>query len=779
MFSPAVINFARPLFLCLALLAGCGTAGKVAQYHEERAERYRATGQWTHAVIEYRKAYEHKPMDLSMRTRLARAEAEAAEYYYRRGTENLRQAAHAAAIADFQQGLIAAPGNEKLAQALAEASARREAYLLYTEAIRLIEAGRQSEARQNLTRALTLYAGFKEATETLASLTPSADKQPNMLEKYDERGPITLSFRQTDIRAAYEFISKSFDVNIVFEDTVRNTPITLFAKNVRFQEAIYFLGRTTKTFVTWLNANTLIVAQDSKDKREQYEDQLIRTFHLSNARAKDMADLIKGVVAVKKVSVNEALNSMTVRDNAEVLRLVEKLVENNDRKSPELLLEVEIIEVNRSKAERLGVDLGTYEIQAGLPVGNTIPLTHSIAESLKNNVVLSIPTAVLRFYKQDVDAKTLANPRLRAVNGKAAKIHIGDRVPLRSSTISDPTGQVRTTYEYKDVGIRLSAEATVNLDNSALVKLGLEISSLGENLGTAAEPAFRIGTRNAESTMILRDGETAVLGGLIRDEERRARVGIPLLGDIPALGRLFSVSDDGGGRTDILLTITPHIVRGWDLPPVEAQTFYSGAGETYSTVQIFNASHTDNVEKNPINDDATPSLTPDMQENAPENTPDIKTDPVTSHSAPVVPENNAAASDAGEVTLRFDQELRAARVNEIIEVNLIGENMTGIVQLPVRIQVNPHMARIVSWENGDLAQPDTQGQLDNATAGELNLIIKLDPQAGAASGSLARLRLSTLKTGVSGLLIQPPQGVVTAQGATTHVKVVNARLLAR
>ena len=148
--------------------------------------------------------------------------------------------------------------------------------------------------------------------------------------------------------------------------------------------------------------------------------------------------------------------------------------------------------MNRSKSERLGLDFGTYSLTAAVPSPGTVPLSGSIREAIRSTATLTVPPLTFRFFKQDVDAKILANPKIRVLNGRAAKIHIGDRVPLRAATIVDATGQTRTTFDYKDIGIRLTVEPMIYLDNSSMLKLGLEVSSLGENLGTPNEPAFRM-----------------------------------------------------------------------------------------------------------------------------------------------------------------------------------------------------------------------------------------------------------------------------------------------
>ena len=358
--------------------------------------------------------------------------------------------------------------------------------------------------------------------------------------------------------------------------------MSLFAQDVTVRQALELLTATTDTFYVQIGPNTLLVSPETAQKRAQYDEFLIRTFYLRVIRAEDMATIVKGVLNPKQLVVSDGLNSIMVRDTAGVLDMVENLIRANDLRPAELILDVEILEINRNKTEQLGIDYGS-RISLNFPQNE-----RSLRQALAGGT-LTLPAMSLQYLKQDVDARTLANPKVRVVHGSSAKIHIGDRVPLRSSTVQDATGQVRTTFEYRDVGIRLSVEPHIHLDNSVSVKLGLEVSSLGQNLGTQNEPAFSIGTRNAETQMLMRDGETAVLGGLIRDEDRNSVASLPGLGSIPGLGRLFRVDDRTAGTTDVLLTITPHVVRSWDLPERSAREMYSGTERRYSNGRLFGA----------------------------------------------------------------------------------------------------------------------------------------------------------------------------------------------
>jgi general secretion pathway protein D len=740
----------------------------------ERADDYITQDEWMKAVLEYREALAKNPTDVEFKSRLKQTELKAADHYYQRGMSMLEQANLDAAILQFQQGLAAMPDHAKLLQAMNQTLLRKEAESLVAEAQHELEAGKQDEGRRRLKRALDLYPDMKSATELLARLDKQATDEEADAERLNitSRAPITLTFRQTDLRTAFEFVAKSFGIDVIFDESIKSTPVTLFAKDATFEQALNLILVTTKTFYKKVGPSTILIAPDSKEKRGQYEDQLVRTFQLSSIRAKDMADVLKGLVSVKKLIVNESLNTLLVRDTEETLKVISKIIEANDRRAAELILEVEILEVNRTKAERLGLDFGSYQIGASIPSATAIPYTGNLGGAFRSNATLTLPSVLFNFYKQDVDAKTLANPRVRVLSGKAAKIHIGDRVPLRASTIQDATGQVRTTYDYKDIGIRLNAEPVIHLDNSVTVKVGLEVSSLGANLGTQAEPAFSIGTRNAETFMTLRDGETAILGGLIRDEDRKSRVSVPLLGDIPVVGGIFTSHDSNNQRTDVLLTITPRVVRGWDMPGKE-RMFVSGSEERYTSQPLFAnfaapiapvakaASESKRVEKSPV---IAPSTKPDV----------AAVKPLTETKA--IPTAVQPATSGQGTLLAFAEAIYDSTTGQEFEIKLTAENLNGVSQLPLEILYNPQLVKYVRNAPGSFPTKEFKVEADEGR-GVIRVTLAYPAEATPqGTGVLARLILRGERPGISYLVYRAP-ALTNAAGEAVTVQVRASRVV--
>lgn len=763
---------ARFAMAAVLTLAACASPVQVA-------DNFIAQDEWMKAVIAYRKASAENPSDVEFKSRLKQTELKAADYYYRRGLVLFEQDNLDGAVIQYQQGLAAMPDHGKLLQAMRQVLLRKEANSLYAEAVKAKEAGQSGESRRLLKRAIDAYPEFRLAEEMLVSETRElAEDDAGDRLKVSSRAPITLNFRQTDIRVAFEFIAKSFGIDVVFDDGVKTSPVTLFAKDVTFEEALSLILATTKTFYKKIGVHTIFIAPDSKEKRGQYEDHMVRVFQLTNIHAKEMADILKGIIPLKKAIVNDDLNTIVVRDTEEAIKVAEKVIGSNDRRPAELILEVEILEVNRSKAERLGLDLSPYNMKASLPT-TTTPITGSILGAFKSTAILTLPSVTFNFYKQDVDAKTLANPRLRVLSGKSAKIHIGDRVPLRAATIQDATGQVRTTYDYKEIGIRLTAEPIIHLDNSVTVKVALEVSSLGQNIGTLTEPAYSIGTRNAETHMLLRDGETAILGGLIRDEDRKTRLRVPLLGDIPVIGSLFTSYDDSNGRTDVLLTITPRVVRGWDLPGKDAQMYASGSEERFTSQLLFGGF-------------SAPKVSPASQAGVtPPTAREARTQPVPTKGSTVAsPINEKGAATkvvtgalqpvvAGQLPLlAFSEAVYEGVSGKEFEIKLTGDNLDGATGIAAEILYNPQLVKYLRNEPGNIATKEYQVDADEARG---TLRVKLTyPDNAPANGAstLARVVLRGERPGTSYIVYREPT-IYGAKGAVANVQLRASRVVVK
>lgn len=567
-----------------------------------RGERYAQRGEWDLAVKEYREALKSDPKDIEYRSALLRAEETAANEHYKRARNFLKERKLDPAIVELQQAIFLNPANAAIQGALKSVLNMKEAEEHYRASLTFMELSRLSDAINELNRAVELDPENAKYADALDKLQKKkSETEPDDALTLSSDKPITLNFKNTNIKEVFELLAKLSGINIMFDEEVRAQPVTIFVKDVSFQYALNLLLSTNKLFMKKISADTIIIVPKTKNKLDQYQDLVMRTFYLNTAKSKDIVNLLRSMLDTRKVYVNEPLNSITVRDSPEKIKLVEKIIAANDLKEAEVILDVEILEISRSNTLKYGWNFtsgaGGFSATGNIQndAGNTGTLTmRELANLDRDNIVFTLPGIVVNLIKQDSDAQTLANPRVRVLNGKKAEFHIGDRIPIQTSTVQSTTAvAVTSTFEYKDVGIKLNIEPTVHLNNTVTLGMKLEISSLGDAIDFGnGQKQYKFGTRRTDTTINLRDGETVIIGGLIKDEERKSGTKIPILGDIPILGKLFSSTDDGAIKTDILMSITPNIVRSVELPDKENQAFWSGTEEAYGTKPLFEGSET-------------------------------------------------------------------------------------------------------------------------------------------------------------------------------------------
>ena len=550
-------------------------------------------------VMELRQRYRGST-DIAGLDELQRGESEAASYFLAAGSALAREGHYQEAIEKYDMGLLAQPKNGELQQARQTAAGRNELARLYTE-------GQRAKAVGNFDLAETLYqraASFDGENEGLKKELSDLDRlrrgedQRFVLAAFRSQNPVAVNFRDAKLKDALQVVCEPYNLNFVFDKNADNLDVSVSARNVNFEQAFNMVLQAANAGYKVLGPNSIFIYEDTPEKKKQYADLYFKTFHLSTLKAERMAEILKSSMDIKTLVANNDLGLIQVRDTRDTLDVVEKLIAANDRKPAEVMLNVEILEIDRNKSDQLGIDWGS-SISVTPPRGSLASVASAATSSSSvagltlqglasgapflNQSTVTLPTVTLNYLKSVTDARTLSNPRVRTVDGQPAKIHVGDRVPLQSASIQDATGQSRTLYEYHDIGIALDVIPKYHLDDSIFVDLNVEVSSLGQNLGTAAAPAFAIGTRNVHTTMILRESETAVLGGLISETEQHSLNGLPWVDPNGVLGHLFSSHGDTAQRSELILTITPHLVRSQSLPRRSNTDFYSGTEKDYST----------------------------------------------------------------------------------------------------------------------------------------------------------------------------------------------------
>lgn len=769
---------AAVLITMSVMISGCGMRSVYRPAMMENDE------EWMNMVKDYRRSSMQNPGDQEMRASLRNAEFDAAEHFYRQGIEMKNDGKIEGAIASMQKGLVVMPSNEKITNMLAELMAKRESDMSFKEAMIMKESGNVDEAKKLLTRALELDPGNTEVAKELEKI--NAEKVDLNDPVFSSKKKITIKFMNADLKTVMDFIAGSYGINVIYDEQAKTLPISVSAENVTLDQALKSVMSAAGAFYKKIGDMSLLVIQDTKAKRDQYDELYLRTFQMNSIKASDMANILKNTLNLKRITVNEAINAITIRDTQDILKLAEKIISLNDKKPAEVLFDVEIMEVNRTKSEQLGISYGTQMVMTLPEPSSTGSLVATKFADLINQSTITLPAFTLNFFKQDVDAKMLANPRIRVVEGKQAKVHIGDRVPLRSTTVTDSTGQVRYSYDYKDIGVMLDVTPKINLDNSVSVLINLEVSSLGSNIGTASDPAYSIGTRDAQTTMILRDGETAIIGGLIRDEERHNKTSIPGLGDIPILGSLFTTAmDDTDSRTDVLLTITPRVIRSWELVGKDLRDIYSGTESNISSEPKYIPQQPKkNKAKDVVRDSENAQ---DMIQDEPvkpagpgnHDKPDMTPNTINAAAGSVTVTSvdaATAATEPGDVRLAFMDPEYTIQNGQDGSVFVSTENLEDVSSLFVKLAFSPEFVKYkqASGTYGTMTVSD-----QNSATGNLELNFTFDPdKKQEAKTPIAEIKFSGIKDGAS-YLVYIDSKAVDKEGNTKNVSKTISRIVVK
>jgi general secretion pathway protein D len=600
------------LFSVLYFLTGC--AGQLAYrdgknlIQEEKIEA---------GLAKFQEALKHDPQNAQYRQAYLQTQERFIYRHLHQADQYVADGKLEQAKANYQRVLSLAPDNDQaLAGLAAIVSAERQTKLL-NEADALVTKKNFASARKKLTevlivnpdnaRALALQQTLDEQTARL-----STEAQFNAaLKKL-----ITLEFKDVALKHVFDVIARSSGFNFLFDKEVKtDQKISIFLKNSTIESAIHFALMTNQLNKQALDHNTLLIYPNTPAKQKEYQNLVMRTFFLTNTEAKTIAATLKIMLKTNDIVVDDKLNMLIMRDSPEAIQLAEKLVALQDVAEPEVMLEVEVIEVQRSLLQSLGIQWPASLALTPQPLASLQSNSSSItsgtsgAPGLTLNDLLhqnkytlgaSVGPITGNANTQDSNVKLLTNPRIRVKNHEKAKILIGERVPNITSTAT-ATGFVSESINYIDIGLNLTVEPTIYLDDNVGIKLSLEVSSILSQITTqSGTSAYQIGTRTASTVLRLKNGETDILAGLIDNQERSSGNKLPGIGDMPILGRLFGSTTDNNQNTEIVLSITPHLIRNIQRPSASDAYFLSG---TQSGMVI----HLDHDGKT---DHASPNVTP-------------------------------------------------------------------------------------------------------------------------------------------------------------------------
>jgi general secretion pathway protein D len=742
----------------LGLLAGC-----FSFYVPDTtlADRLMQDGNWEEAMAAYQDALKDDPFNPAIQAKLNAAKGRVAAAYQERGRAALKERHLPQALEAFNRALNLEPSNLEHQSALAQALRYKEAQDRLTIGQKMLKGGRLDDAAEAFEGALELDPDLKAAQDGLVQL---AEKQKNVaLPLTGAQKPITLKFQNARTKEVFEVLARAGGINILFDKDMKDDPITIFVKDATFEEALNLILTTQSLFIRRLAADTILVIPKTKQKMDQYQDLMIRTFYLSTAKAKDMVNLLRTMLETKRIFVNEEVNAIVMRDSADKLKLAERIILANDRKQGEVMFEIEVLEVDKTLSDKFGVNLGTQAGAALNPAGGDPALATGGVQAFNyrqlttlnpTSYLFTLPNSVLvNFLRTESNTKTLANPRVRVVNNKQAKINIGDKVPILLSTTNVvpaqtggiPTTSTITSIEFKDTGIKLTVEPNIHLNQDVTLKLQLEVTRLGDLVTLQDNPKvqqFRFGTRTAETSLSLKDGESVVLGGLLQPEDRTTITKVRGLGDIPVLGELFKSTTRDVVTTDVILTITPHIVRSMELPAADEQAFWSGTEEAYGLKQLFPGDVGRGI------GGAVPASPATVPPGAPSPAPE----------APAPPGGQVPRQPPLGV-LSFLPADRTAAVGEEIRLDVLVANVEDLAEGTLTVSYNPKVLEFrQAFEGEFLKREGTATVVTAANPATGTVVVQLGRGEGAkgvsGAGVLATLAFVAKEPGSSPVAIQ-------------------------
>ncbi len=584
-----------------AMLAGacvaCALGGCAAQLAYQDGKALVAQNKVEEGLAKFQEAMNREPRNIEYKTAYLQTRDRAVYAYVEQADRQVAEGKRAEADMLYQRVMAIDPGSERARAGLRNIELDVRHAQLLKEAAGAFDKKDIESAKLKLATVLTENPHNAQARALERAIDEKITKPLAASFLSDAyKKPISIDFKDVALKQVFEVISRTSNLNFLFDKDVRtDQKVSIFLKNSTIASAVHFTLLTNQLEQQVLDANTILIYPNTDVKHKEYREMVVRSFFLTNAEAKTVANTLKTILKSRDIVTDEKLNMLIVRDSADAIKLAEKLVALHDVPEPEVMLEVEILEVKRTRLLELGIQWPNSLTLTPLPsaTGGTLSL-QDLRTNLNGQAIgAGIGPVIAHARKEDGDANLLANPRIRARNHEKAKILIGERVPNITTTATS-SGFVSESINYVDVGLKLEVEPTIYLDNDVAIKVALEVSSVTNQLKTqSGSVAYQIGTRTASTVLRLKDGENQVLAGLINDEDRRSANKIPGFGELPVIGRLFGSATDDNQKTEIVLSITPHLIRNIRRPDAAQAEFGTG---TDSTLR----SHSDSIGAVPV-----------------------------------------------------------------------------------------------------------------------------------------------------------------------------------
>jgi general secretion pathway protein D len=593
------------LVVVVATTSGCATQG--AAREGKKAVNHR---NWDAAVYYYLEALANEPDNIEYQMALIHARQKAGQEHFKRGTA-------------FEQigNLTAARNEYRLAVQL------DPTHQFADQRLRDVEADLRVLARPD---------GQRELEEIKARAREAKVKPPILDPKSKE--PITLNFpKAKPVGEIYEAMGKAYGFNVLFDPKLKKEDkLSIELNDVTAARALEIVMQSAGHFYKVLDEHSIIIAEDNPQNRRDYEDLVIKTFFLSNAEVKEVDKLLRSLIEARRLSTNEQLNAITLRDTADKVAIAEKLIAANDKAKAEVLVDVELLEIKSTLYSTIGANLSSSAFAIALdesrvaetrPEGGGLylPDVKDIFHTGAWSVV--VPDLAISLAKSTTEAKSLAQPQMRITEGEKGSLVLGDRVPIPVTSFNTQyqgsAGVIPvTSFQYQDVGIKIDVEPRVHHNREVTLKVTVEVSKVSGSVKSETGPDQPvIGTRTITTVIRLKDGETNMLVGLYKEEESKSDIHTPGLSKIPILGRLFKSRTTDGSKTDLVLTLTPHIIRFPDIEEEDLAPLWVG---TEARISYFGSAsprvHSGRASRGPFEGQDEPETPEEYEERPPDDT---------------------------------------------------------------------------------------------------------------------------------------------------------------
>jgi general secretion pathway protein D len=723
----------RPALLALLLCLSLPALADQAKSLYEKGADAEARQNYEQAYDYYKQAYALKPKDLKYRASYERTKFLSAASHVHRG-QLLRDGGKLEeALAEFQRAVEIDPSSF-----IAQQELRRTLQMIKEAANPQPKA---SSGETALRRRL-------ESAQGPVELAPISNV------------PITLKMTE-DTKVIYETIGKLAGINVLFDPEYTSRRVRIELNGVTLEDALEVVSFETKTFWRPVTPNTIFVAQDNPAKRKELEQNVIKTFYLSNlsqpTELQDVVNAMRTILEVSRIQQLPSQGAIVVRGTPDQMALAQKLVDDLDRAKPEVVVDVAVMQVSRDKMRNLGISPPTSATIALQPNVNTnansnnggtttTTTTSSNSNSINLNRLanldatdfqVTIPPGTATALLSDTNTKLIQNPQIRALDGQKATLKIGDRVPVATGSFQPGIGGVginplvNTQFQYLDVGVNIDITPRVHADREVTLKLALDISAVTgqSNIGGISQPI--IGQRKIEHEIRLKDGEVNLLGGILEDQQTRALTGIPGLANIPLLKYLFSQTNTEHRENEIVFVLVPHIIRGPER---------SRSGEDMLDVGTANALELRRSGK-PAAVPASAPPAPAAAQPAP-----AQPEPTPPMTQPAQPGPQSAAPTAANGSFLFDPASLTQAKGSTFTVNVMLTGGQNIYSVPLQLNYDPNQLAVVNVSNGGFLSQDGQAvalvHRDDASTGTLQVTATRPPGAGGVSGQGAVVTLT-------------------------------------